>query len=237
MKLLAFGATGSVGRELVEQALEQGHSVTAFVRDPAKLGIAHPELQIFQGDALDPASVEAAVRGQQAVLCALGAGRKGVVRSEGTRNIISTMEKAGVKRLICQTTLGVGDSEGNLNFFWKRIMFGMLLRQAFDDHVIQEDHIRQSQLDWTIVRPGAFTDGGSHRSVPIWLSGKRQDDGAQDLTGRCCRFHVASAGRPDLSAPDTGSVVLSWISINDQWRICFRFIDGDAYDVEITDYH
>ena len=69
------------------------------------------------------------------------------------------MEKAGVKRLICQTTLGVGDSEGNLNFFWKRIMFGMLLRQAFDDHVIQEDHIRQSQLDWTIVRPGAFTDG------------------------------------------------------------------------------
>ena len=78
MKLLAFGATGSVGRELVEQALEQGHSVTAFVRDPAKLGIAHPELQIFQGDALDPASVEAAVRGQQAVLCALGAGRKGV---------------------------------------------------------------------------------------------------------------------------------------------------------------
>ena len=116
MKLLAFGAIGSVGRELVEQALEQGHSVTAFVRDPAKLGIAHPELQVFQGDVLDPASVEAAVRGQQAVLCALGAGRKGVVRSDGTRNII-------------------------------------------DDHVIQEDHIKGSQLDWTIVRAGAFTDG------------------------------------------------------------------------------
>ncbi|CAN5714314.1 hypothetical protein BH24ACT20_BH24ACT20_17460 [soil metagenome] len=69
------------------------------------------------------------------------------------------MEKAGVRRLICQTTLGVGDSQDNLNFFWKYVMFGGLLRQAYADHALQENYVRESRLDWTIVRPAAFTDG------------------------------------------------------------------------------
>jgi putative NADH-flavin reductase len=159
MKLTIFGATGSIGRRLVEQALAEGHTVTAFVRDPGKLALQHANLKVIQGDVLDLAAVEKAVQGQEAVLCALGAGRQGTIRSEGTRHIIQAMEKAGVRRLICQTTLGVGDSQGNLNFFWKRIMFGLILRQAFADHVKQENYIRQSRLDWTIVRPAAFTDG------------------------------------------------------------------------------
>jgi putative NADH-flavin reductase len=114
-----------------------------------------------QGDAMDLASVEKAVQDQDAVLCSLGSGTntKGKIRSEGTRNIIQAMEKMGVQRLICQTTLGVGDSAGNLNFFWKYIMFGFLLRQVFADHVIQENYVNQSCLKWTIVRPSAFTDG------------------------------------------------------------------------------
>ena len=159
MKLLVFGSTGSIGRQLVTQALEQGHAVTAFARDAAKIDIEHNNLQIALGDVMDAASVEKAVQGHEAVLCSLGAGRKGTVRSEGTRNIISAMEKAGVRRFICQSTLGVGDSRGNLNFFWKYIMFGLLLRPAYADHVRQENYVRQSCLDWTIVRPGAFTDG------------------------------------------------------------------------------
>ena len=108
---------------------------------------------------MDSLSVEKAVRGQDVVLCSLGAGTKGTIRSEGTKNIIRAMEKVGVPRLICQSTLGVGDSRGNLNFFWKYIMFGGLLRQAYADHVSQEEYVRQSHLDWMIVRPGAFTDG------------------------------------------------------------------------------
>jgi putative NADH-flavin reductase len=159
MKVVIFGATGSVGRLMLRQALAEGHSVTAFVRDPAKLGIEHPHLRVVQGDATDPTAVASAVRGQDAVVCALGAGAKGSIRSEGTRNIVRAMEAAGVQRLVCQSSLGVGDSRENLNFFWKHIMFGLLLRRAYADHVAQEDHVRQSRLDWTIVRPGAFTDG------------------------------------------------------------------------------
>lgn len=160
MKVLIFGATGSVGRHIVEQGLARGHAVTAFVRDPAGLDVEHEGLTVVRRDVLDTASVEGAVRGQEAVLCSIGAGRKGGVRSEGTRNIVRAMEKAGVRRLVCQTTLGVGESAGNLNFFWKRVMFGFLLRDAFADHERQEAYVGQSGLDWTIVRPGAFTDGG-----------------------------------------------------------------------------
>ncbi len=159
MKLIIFGSTGSIGHELVRQALEQGHTVAAFARDPSKLDIQHTNLQVTRGDAMDLASVEKAVQDQEVVLCSLGGGRKGTIRSEGTRNIISAMEKAGVRRLICQTTLGVGDSQGNLNFFWKYIMFGFFLRPMFADHILQENYVKQSHLDWIIVRPGAFTDG------------------------------------------------------------------------------
>jgi len=161
MKLLIFGSTGSIGRHLVEQALEQGHTVTAFARNPAKLDIQHPNLKVVQGDVLDLASVEQAVQGQDAVLCVLGSGgkRTGTIRSEGTRQIIYAMQKVGIRRLICQTTLGAGDSWGNLNFFWKYIMFGTFLREVFADHERQENEVKQSHLDWTIVRPGAFVDG------------------------------------------------------------------------------
>lgn len=159
MKVVIFGATGSVGKKLVEQALEQEHNVTASVRHPAKLGLNHDRLELVQGDVLDYTFVEKAVRGQDAVLCALGAGRKGVVRSEGTRNIVRAMASQNVRRLVCQTTLGVGESWKTLTFFWKHIMFGLLLREAFADHVLQEAYIKQSRLDWTIVRPAAFTNG------------------------------------------------------------------------------
>jgi putative NADH-flavin reductase len=165
MKLLIFGATGTIGRQVVWQALEQGHTVTAFARDPAKLEIQHPNLKIFQGDVLDFRSVQQAVQRQEVVLCTIGSGQKrtGTIRSEGTRNIIRAMEQAGIRRLICQTTLGAGESWENLNFFWKYIMFGFLLRQVYVDHLKQEEYVKQSHLDWIIVRPGAFVKGDRTR--------------------------------------------------------------------------
>jgi putative NADH-flavin reductase len=161
MEILVFGSTGSIGRQLLEQALAQEHAVTAFARDPAKLDIKHANLKIVQGNVMEFASVEKAVQGQQAVLCSIGAGRKGTVQSEGTRHIVRAMENAGIRRFICQTSLGVGDSWGNLNFFWKYIMFGIFLQDAFADHEAQESYVKQSRLDWTIVRPGSFTNGNA----------------------------------------------------------------------------
>ena len=161
MKLLVFGATGGTGRELVKQALAHGYEVTTFVRDPAKLGdITHASLHVARGDVLDPAVVEKAVPGRDAVLCSIGAGaERTTLRENGTRNIVAAMEKVGVRRLICQSSLGVGDSRTNLGFFTKYVIVPVFLRHAFADHERQEAVVKQSALAWTIVRPPHLKDG------------------------------------------------------------------------------
>ena len=157
-KILVFGATGKTGSRVVERLLNRGYAVTAFVRDTQKVSLRHPQLRLHTGDVLNPASVEQAVAGHDAVVSCLGAGLKGVIRAEGTLNIIRAMEKTSVQRLISQSSLGVGESRGNLNFFWKYLMFGLLLRKAYKDHGLQEGHIKASGLDWTIVRPAGLTE-------------------------------------------------------------------------------
>ncbi len=162
MKVIVFGATGTIGKHLLEQSLAKGHDVSAFCRDAEKLkDFAHPKLRTIEGDVRNMVEVNKAIKGQEAVLVALGSGkkRKSTIRSQGTKNIIEGMKTNDVKRLICQTTLGAGDSNGNLNFFWKHIMFGWFLKHVFLDHELQEQYVKGSGLDWTIVRPGGFTDG------------------------------------------------------------------------------
>jgi uncharacterized protein YbjT (DUF2867 family) len=160
MKVIVFGATGTVGRLAVEELLNAGHEVTAFARSAERL-MPVSGLRRLSGDARDAAQVAAAIAGHDAVVITLGAGmkRRDTIRSAGTLNVIAGMQAQGVRRLICQSTLGVAESWENLNFFWKRIMFGAVLRPVFRDHVLQEQLVRASGLDWTIVRPSAFDAG------------------------------------------------------------------------------
>ncbi len=162
MKLIIFGSTGGTGRQVVGQALEQGHDVTAFARSPEKLNQKHEKLQVVKGNVLDFASVERAIQGQDAVLCTLGLPAimdKSNLRANGTKNIIRAMEKTGVKRFICQSTAGVGDSSATLPFLMNYLIVPFMLRRVWADHEIQENYIKESQLDWIIVRPAAINDG------------------------------------------------------------------------------
>lgn len=159
VRVVVFGATGSVGRLVVQGALEDGHAVTAFTREASRVPRGDARLAVVTGDVLDADAVRAAVEGQDAVVVVLGDGRAGAVRAEGTAHVVRAMRETGVRRLVVQSTLGVGDSRANLDFVWRRLMFGLLLRKAYADHVRQEDVVRGSGLDWTIVRPSAFTDG------------------------------------------------------------------------------
>ncbi len=156
MNLVIFGASGSIGRPLTAQALAAGHTVTTFSRTDTPI---EPDARHLAGNVLDPAHVKRAVEGQDAVLIVLGNGTRGNLRGPATANIIAAMQAKGVRRLVCQSTLGAGDSYGALNFYWKYIMFGLLLRPVLADHNVQEGHVRASGLDWTILRPAAFTDG------------------------------------------------------------------------------
>lgn len=160
-RVLIVGATGGTGRQLVAQALERGLEVTAFVRDAARLGIEHPRLRIAVGDVLDASSVEAAMRGQDAVVSALGHRRyyaPGRILSEGTANVLRAMEAGGVRRFVCETSLGIGDSAGRMGLYYTLFVIPVVLPLYFWDKARQERQVAASGLDWVIVRPAALTD-------------------------------------------------------------------------------
>ncbi|GAA5023834.1 hypothetical protein GCM10011506_06960 [Marivirga lumbricoides] len=169
-RIVIFGATGGTGQELVKQALASGISVTAFARTPQKLKISHNKLKIIQGDVLNYDDVIHAVDQHDVIFCNLGApaSDKSNLRADGTANIVRAMEEKGIKRLICQTSLGYGDSKGVLPWYMKYIIVPFILKNAFQDHELQEVVIEKSQLDWTIVRPGNMTNGemtGAYKQI------------------------------------------------------------------------
>ncbi len=164
MKVLVFGATGGTGAAVVQQALNKGFEVTAFIRNPAKLKIANPMLHVAEGDVLQQETVDDAVAGHDAVICCLRAPatKAGTLRSHGTKNIVKAMQRHAVQRFICQTSLGYGDSLPVLEqtpFFFKKIIVPYLLKETFADYLLQENIIKETNLNWTIIRPGTLTNG------------------------------------------------------------------------------
>ena len=158
MKLAIFGATGGTGIEIVKQALERGHSVTAFVRNPAQLADKGDRLTIVTGDIHDLKSVERSIQGHDAVICALGARdlKKTMIRTEGTVNIISAMKKNNVRRLIVVSAMGVGESWNSLSKV-NKLFFSTVLKRR-EDHEAQEAAVKASELDWTIIRPSGLVN-------------------------------------------------------------------------------
>jgi putative NADH-flavin reductase len=162
MNILIVGATRGIGRQLLEQALASGHSVTALVRDPQRLTTPHERLRVIKGDILDAESVARAMAGQDAVCCTIGVKVPWppvTVFSEGTRNLLQAMKKTGVRRLICVTGIGAGDSRGHGGFLYDCLVRPVLFRTVYADKDRQESLIKASEVDWTIVRPGFLTNG------------------------------------------------------------------------------
>jgi uncharacterized protein YbjT (DUF2867 family) len=161
MKLVVFGATGGIGRELVKQGLGHGHEVRAFARDPAQVKTVHPRLEVVRGDVSEPATVTAAVEGVDAVLSALGtpARHAATVVSDGAREVVEAMRHHGVQRLVLVSALGVGDSKGQLGPLYERVLIPLLLKEVFADKERAEETVRASGLDWTIVRPAVLRNG------------------------------------------------------------------------------
>jgi len=157
MKILVIGATGGTGRCVVENALRAGHEVTAFARTPEKITLQHDRLRVVSGDALQADTVLRAMQGQQAVICALGpaAGTApGSIISEGVRNIIQAMAQAGVRRLVFESGIMVGEGRG-LSAINRLLLsiFRALNRALYEDKVRAEELVCKSGLDWIIVRP------------------------------------------------------------------------------------
>lgn len=161
MKIAVIGASSGTGKQVVLQALEQGHIVKAFARNPAKLNVEHPNLILVKGDVRHLSDIEQGIKDSEAVICTLGApaSDKSKIRTEGTKNIIQAMQSQQQKRLICLSSLGYGDSRPMLPFMLKYIIMPFILKHVMADHENQEAAIKESNLDWTIIRPGNLTDG------------------------------------------------------------------------------
>ena len=162
MKLLIVGGTGGTGKELIEQALEQGHRLTALVRNRDRVKTSHPNLQVVKGDILDFNIVQDVVQGQDAVLSALGHKKffvRTTILSSGTKNIIGAMQKHNVSRFICITSLGINESRFKLGLYYTLFVIPFIVFFYFLDKSKQEKLIKESKLSWTIIRPGQLTNG------------------------------------------------------------------------------
>ena len=162
MNLLIIGASRGVGWHLVQQALKAGHTVTAMARHPRNLPPEQARLRVAAGDILEAAQVREALVGQEAVCLTIGVGvtlKPVTVFSRGAQNVLAAMEEHGVRRLICITGIGAGDSKGHGGFFYDRLINPLLLRTIYQDKDRQEALIRASGTEWTIVRPGFLTNG------------------------------------------------------------------------------
>ncbi len=177
MKIVIFGAAGGTGRHLMEQSLGRDYHVTAVARNPAAITLRHAQLVVITGNVRDPASVNAAVMGQDAVLWAVGGhdtlrtawsgrSRQADLCSVGTQHILTAMAQHGVHRLVCLSSWGVGDSIRRVPALFRWVIFPLVLQGELADKERQEALIQASVLDWTIVRPARLIDGpwtGSYR--------------------------------------------------------------------------
>jgi putative NADH-flavin reductase len=173
MKVLIIGATGATGQVLMREALEQGYEVTALARNPSALAPEDHRPRVLQGNALDASEVEAAVADQDAVLSALGtrSTRPTTLFSQSTHNLISAMNKHGVRRLVCITGIGAGESKGHVGFLYDRIIRPFVVKNIYEDKNRQEEAIKQSDLEWVIVRPARLTDEAAKGEYRVYLGG------------------------------------------------------------------
>jgi putative NADH-flavin reductase len=199
MKLCILGGTGGTGKQIVFQALEAGHDVTVLARDRARLGPDQPRLRVVVGDLQNGAALAEAIRGQDAVISAIGRGHS--FKSEHLIErtvpcIIGAMQAAGVRRLLFTSALGVGPSFADSPLVAK-LFFLTLLRGIYADKLIGEQLIRRSGLDWTIVQPSQMTDGPLTRS---YRSGERLPVRGMAHISRADTAHVLLATAADPAA-------------------------------------
>ncbi|MEU6750826.1 NAD(P)H-binding protein [Spirillospora sp. NPDC046719] len=164
MRITVFGATGGIGTRLVRRALDAGHEVTAVVRNPGGMPAdLRDRAAVVQADIMDPAAIEGAVKGADAVFSAMGARSIGptTVCSESSRSIIAAMRATGAGRFLMVSMGAIASEPGDdplTRYVVKPLILGRILRHSIADMRVAEAQVRDSGLDWTIVRPPRLTN-------------------------------------------------------------------------------
>jgi uncharacterized protein YbjT (DUF2867 family) len=179
MKILVLGASQGTGALAVRTALERGHEVTAFARNPDKLALTHPKLVKRVGDFHQESSVAGVVPGHEAVIVTASATSLNAFKANptyfphGTKYAVDAMKAAGVRRLVILSAFGTGESRAQAGFLFDKLVISFLLKLPFEDHERQEQLVRASGLDWVIARPGRLTNGPARKRYALATGSER----------------------------------------------------------------
>jgi len=161
-KLLVLGATGGTGQQVVKQALEQGHNVTALVREPTRMSVRSDRLRVIAGSVTaDSTALATAMRGQDVVISVLGVGKSfksGNLITESVPRIVRAMKDENVRRIIFVSAFGVGVTIRDVPLV-PRLFIRSLLRDIYRDKAAGDAKLIDSNLDWTLVYPTGLADG------------------------------------------------------------------------------
>lgn len=184
MNVLVVGSTGGSGLATIDELLRNGHDVTAFARRPEAIERTSSRLRVVQGDATSPEDLERATAGHDAVIVTLGIresalgvrlrGSKATamdIRSRGTANVVAAMRAHGIRRLLVQSSYGVGETRRRLPLGWK-LIFAALLKPQIADTEQQEQIVRASDLDWVLAQPVGLTDDDDERPTFVSTEGE-----------------------------------------------------------------
>jgi putative NADH-flavin reductase len=193
-RVLVLGATGGTGQQVVAQAIQLGHTVTALVRDPRRVTLVSDHIRVLTGKITDDTALAVAMRDQDVVISTLGVGKSfkshGLI-SQSVTGIVRAMRDHGVRRLIFTSAFGVGDTFGDLPLI-PRIFARTLLRDVYRDKAAGEATLRASNLDWTVVYPAGLSD--------------------RPATGRYrTGEHLALRGFPMIARADVAAFLLSQV--------------------------
>jgi len=172
MKVLVFGANGKTGGLVVERALAQGHEVTVLVRDATKF--RKEGVRVLSGDATSAEDVLSAVQGQDALIDTIGGTtpyKATRLESGSARNMIRAMQVAGSRRLVVVSMMGIGESRSQAPFWYKYLLMTTFLRGSTEDKTLMEEAVRESGLDYVIVRPPILADTASEGGVQVLENG------------------------------------------------------------------
>ena len=161
MNIIIFGATGRTGKELLQRALSEGHTVIAFVRNLSKLGISHPNLKIVQGEVTRYTDVDHVLKKEKvdAVFSVLGAKsmfKRDPVLIDALKNIIQAMENNEAGKLIHVSFIGTHRDAGKLGFLYKHVIPNVMTN-LLRDHLDKDNLVTSSKLNWILVQPPMLT--------------------------------------------------------------------------------
>lgn len=162
MKILIIGASRGIGKALLETALAEKIDVTVLARNPEKITLNHPRLCVVKGDVLESDSIKAAAAGQDAICSCIGVPitfKPVELFSRAAHNLVETIKQHEGQKYVAVTGIGTGDSKGHGGFLYDVLFKPLLLKTIYADKDREEEIIKNSAVDWLIVRPAGLTNG------------------------------------------------------------------------------